>query len=614
MSEDHLLASQVASFDLMSIARPIIEDIYQFVEKSGIVIVYVNSAGAILDYCGDSEIIEIIEQYGLVRGALVTEAEIGTNAFGLALIERFPVSVIGEEHYLKRFHGLAESAAPVFDLTGRLLGLIGFITESDRYYPHSLGMVVAGARAIENQIQSDRLLAEQNSRLDELDAILNVNSEAVFVWNSERILMHMNPAASALLNLPQDTLLGRHIGEFINYPSFIREAVDRRESLTDIEVKIEINGRPLNCLINMRYVLSDNDLKWIILTAREEKEIHRLMHRQMGTQAIFTLADLPGESDQMKRVRRFIKNAAPSEASILIRGESGVGKTPTASAIHIESRYKEGPFLVYSCSSVPSEISVQELLGFEEGLSEKMPSGRPSKFELADGGTMYFQDVEALPLEAQGVLLNVIDLGIVQRLGSKRPIEVNVRIVASTSADIETRISQGNFRADLFYRLSAMEIRLPALRDRPQDIPILLERIIKRISNQIHRDLQYEESLPEVLAQYSWPGNIRELEAVVGRAAVQAGFSGRITEDHLPDYVLHQPGLIHAPGFPRKIKTMKEVERDNLINTARLCNGNVSAMARYLGIGRTTIWRKLSTFDINIEEFRNTKRNNSIAT
>ncbi len=390
---------------MMSIARPVMEDIYQFVEGSGVVILFINSSATILDYCGDDEIVMIINQYGLTRGTLVSEAEIGTNAFGLALIDRFPSSVVGAEHYLQRFHELAESAAPVFDLSGHPLGVIGVITRVDNHNPHTLGLVVAGARAIEGQIQTEHLLGEQNSRLAELNAVLSANSQAILVWNAERVLMHMNPAAAELLGVSQDALLGRHIREFVSYPDFIREAVDERVPLTDVELNIEVNGKSITCVVSIRYVLKDNDLQWIIINAREGKDIHKLVQNQVGAQASFTMTDLTGESTQMKHVRRFVKTAAPADASIFIRGESGTGKNPVASAIHNEGNRKDGPFSIYACSSVPSEILVHELLGFDEGISEKMPGGRPSKFELAQGGTMYFQDVEALPLEAQGVLL-----------------------------------------------------------------------------------------------------------------------------------------------------------------------------------------------------------------
>jgi len=417
--------------------------------------------------------------------------------------------------------------------------------------------------------------------------------------------MHMNPAAAELLGVSKDALLGRHIREFVSYPEFIRQAVEERVPLTDVELNIEVNGRSITCVISMRYVFAENNLQWIIINAREGKDVHRLVQSQVGAQASFTLTDLIGESSQMRRVRRFVKTAAPAEASIFIRGESGTGKNPVANAIHNESNRKDEPFLIYPCSSVPSEILVHEMLGFDEGVSEKMPGGRPSKFELAQGGTMYFQDVEALPLEAQGVLLNIIDLGIVQRLGSKRPIEVDVRIIAATSADIEGLITQGNFRADLFYRLNSLEIRLPALRERKADLPLLLDRIIRRLSKQMNRQLQYKPELVDVFGRYSWPGNLRELEAVISRAAAQAGFSGWISPDHLPEYVRFPKRYSNMSGETNQIKTIREIERENILNAAKLCNGNASEMARHLGIGRTTLWRKLKKSNIQLQDFKN---------
>jgi transcriptional activator for dhaKLM operon len=605
VSDDHLLAFQVASFDLISIARPVIEDIYQFIEGSGVVVVFVDGAATILDYCGDEDAIAFINQFGFTRGTLVSEAEIGTNAFGLALIDRFPSKVVGAEHYFLRFHPLAESAAPVFDLSGRPLGVLGIIMKAENHSPHTLGMVVAGSRAIEGQIQSEHLLTEQNNRLAELNAVLSANSQAVLVWDSERVLMHMNPAAADLLGVSPDALLGRHIREFISYPDFIREAVEKKEPLTDVEINVDVNGRTISCVISMRYVIRGNDIQWIIINARPGKEVHKLVQNQVGAHAALTLADLPGESIQMKRVRRFVKKAAGAEVCIFISGETGTGKNPVASAIHNESPRKDRPFMIYACSSIPSEILVQELLGFDEGISEKMPGGRPSKFELADNGTMYFQDVESLPLEAQGVLLNVIDLGIVQRLGSKRPIEVDVRVVAAASKDIKDLIAQGNFRADLFYRLNSLEIRLPALRERTADLPLLLDRIIGRLAKQMNRKLRYDPEIVDVLGKYSWPGNLRELEAVLGRAAVHAGFSGRISINHLPEYVRFPKRYSKISGDTNRIKTMEEIERENILNAAKLCNGNASEIARHLGIGRTTLWRKLKKSNIQLQDFKN---------
>jgi len=237
-------------------------------------------------------------------------------------------------------------------------------------------------------------------------------------------------------------------------------------------------------------------------------------------------------------------------------------------------------------------------------VSARIPGGRPSKFELARGGTIYFQDVEALPLEAQGVLLNVIDLGIVQRLGSNKPVEVDVRIIAASSADLEASIAKGNFRSDLFYRLSSFEVRIPPLRERLKDLPVLTERITNRLSRQLNHQLSLDPGVMDELRVYPWPGNIRELEAVLGRAVTQAGFSGVIAPAHLPEYIRYPLELSGDPQNLNQIHSLSEVERQTILQTARLCSGNVSQMARILGVGRTTIWRKLKAFDVSPQDFR----------
>jgi PAS domain S-box-containing protein len=607
---DQLLASQVACFDLISIARPIMEDIFQYIECSGTVIALVNRAGFLLDFLGDPDIINHLEQLAISTGSMLSEIQMGTNAFALALIDRVPASVVGPEHYLSLYHELAETAAPVFDSNGRPLGALGVINLHYGCHAHTLGVVVAGARAIEGIRLSDQMLAEQNQRLAQLNTILEANSDGILVWNADRVLMHINPAATEILGLPENTLLGRHIGEFIEYPKFLQQAVIKRQPLTDVEVNVKVGGRTITCLLSLRYIFGKDELLWIICTVRQEKDLRQLVQRQIGTYTSLTLADLPGESTKMKHLRRFVKLAAPAKANILISGERGTGQNALAGVIHNESPRRDGPFLIFACSSVPSEYLVSELLGADEGLSNNKPGGRPSKFELAHKGTIFFQDVDALPLEAQGVLLNVIDLGIVQRLGSQRPIPVDVRVIASTHANMQELIAKGSFRSDLFYRLSIFEISPPPLRERLNDLPLLAEKIAIRLSKQLNRPLVVNPAAIEALRNYSWPGNLRELETVLGRAAVQAGFSGIIGSSHLPNYIRNPiPKAIDANDF-RAVKSLNELEREAILQTAKACNGNVSEMARLLGIGRTTLWRRLRAYNILPDDYRGNDKNN----
>ena len=603
LSPENLLAAQVVSFDLISLARPIIEDIYQFVEGTDTVILLTNSASYVLDMLGDVEMYQVVEDFGIQLGALVSEGVIGTNAFALAIHEGVPARVVGPEHYLEQFHELAGAAAPIFDLTGRPLGAIGVVNLASQYHPHSLGLVVAGARAIEGQHQSDLLLAEQHSQMAQLNAIIEASANGLLVLDERGVLMHINKAATRIIGLPREVVLGRNIDELVQYPGFLNEAVTNRDPITDVEFTLQLGQRRINCVISLNYVLKEGTVRWVIATLRQEEDVRELIHQQVGSQAPLTLEDIPGASAPIRRVQRFVKVAAPAQASILIRGESGTGKNVLASAIHNASPRSEGPFLIVGCTSIPHEWVVSELLGYDENLDRKKPGGRPSKFELAHGGTLFFQNIDDLPLEAQAILLNVLDLGIVQRLGSERPIEVNVRVIASTSANIEKLIAQGNFRADLYYRLSSFEITLPTLRERMEDLPVLVTRIMARISRQLDRNFILETGVLELLSQYAWPGNVRELEAVLGRAAAQAGPTGIIVPLLLPVHIQNPGDHFHAKRTP-EIQPLYKLERESILQAAEACKGNASEMAKLLGIGRTTLWRRLKEMNIELAEYR----------
>lgn len=606
LAPNHLLMTQVASFDLMSFARPVMEDIYQFIERSESVLVLVNAACFVLDLLGDEKMLtHARDELHFSAGAQLSEAVAGTNAFALAINERIPVQVTGAEFFLQQYHHLAQAAAPIFDLTGKPLGALGVITPRQRYHTHALGMALAGARAIEGQIQADRLMAEQNSQLAQLNAILSANSEGIVVWNSDFVLMHINEPAQKFLGLPVGMLSGRHIREKIAYPSFIQEAVEQRRPLTDVEATIQVEGKPQRCILSLRFVEKTNgELEWIIAIMRQEGDVRRLAQNQFGAQAVLTLDDIPGDSAPIQSVRRFVRTAAPVKASIFIRGESGTGKNALASAIHNASNRRDGPFLVFTCSTVPNELLNRELLGYDESLSNHRPGGRPSKFELAHGGTLFFQDIDALPLEAQTILLNMLEMGIIQRLGSNLPIQVDVRVIASSSARIEKLVAQGSFRADLYYRLSTFEIALPPLRERISDLPILVDRILTRLSRQLNRSYTLAPEVMVLFSKYAWPGNIRELEKVLARAAIQTGASELIGSMHLPENILNPSRSLEQSIEIGATQPLDQIEREAILQVARLCKGNTTEMARILGISRTTIWRKLKEFSITADDFR----------
>lgn len=601
LSSDHLLSMQVANFNLLSISRPIMEDIHQMIQGTSTAILISNSAGYLLDMIGDEKILLNLESDGIEVGALLGEMQIGTNAVALALIERIALQVVGAEHYLKQFHNYADAAAPIFDPGGNPLGILSLITDVSNYSAHSPGLVVAGARAIEGLWQTDLLLLERNTQLTSLNTILSTIDEGVLVWNSENVMIHANASALKILELRQDQLLGRPIDEHIQFPAFFMEAVKNHESLNNVETNINIDERSVTCFMSLRFVRSSKGLEDIILTLRTTQEVRQLVRRQLGVDATLTLENLIGLSPEIRRARNLARTAAAAKASVLIRGESGTGKNMLARAIHNQGPNREGPFVVFACTSIPGELILTELIGVAEGVHDGKPGGRPSKLELADGGSIFFKDVEALPLEAQSILLNVLELGIVQRIGSQHPIEVNTRIIASSADNLEKRVAEGSFRADLFYRLSPFEIHLPPLKERLEDLPSLIDNILTRLTRQdeLRRSVPFETMM--LLKEYEWPGNIRELEAVMERMIIQAGNSAILTPRHLPDFRSSSNAKTEGQNKP---VSLREAQKEAILKAARHFKGNVTKMSAHLGVGRTTLWRRLKEFDIGLDDFR----------
>ncbi len=603
LKENYLLTAQVSHFDLLSIARPIMEDIYQFIENTRSNVILVNSAGYVLDAVGDTGVLKTGMRPEQLCGISFSESEAGTNAFGLSLLERVPMRVHGAEHFWQAFHHLSDAAAPIFDISGKLLGALGILTPVESSHPHSLGIAVAGARAIEAQRQSDQLLAEQNNHLNQLNTILHTISEGILVWNVECVVLHANPATAELLGIPASHLMGNPLSAYVSLPQFVQQALAEQKPLNDVEVELVAAGKPLHCILSLHYVHTEEEGKTVVAILREAATVRRLIQRQTSAQTDFTLADFTGTSAPIRQVQRLAKKAAVAQAPILLRGEAGTGKNLLARAIHNQSPRRDGPFSVYACRSVPAELSLAELSGYTQGFFSNHPEGRPGKFELADEGTLYFQNIDALPIEAQTVLLNYLELGIVQRMGSSRPLTVNVRIIASCANPLEKQVTEGSFLADLYYRLSAFEISLPPLRKRSEDIPLLVQQILQRLERQYRHSLYLAPETLTFLQRYSWPGNVRELETILTRAAAQATPQEEIAPHHLPVHVRHNQSIISSQtDLP--VVPITQIEREAMLRAAQVCRGNLTQMAKMLGIGRTTAWRYVKRYDIPLDKFR----------
>jgi transcriptional activator for dhaKLM operon len=269
-----------------------------------------------------------------------------------------------------------------------------------------------------------------------------------------------------------------------------------------------------------------------------------------------------------------------------------------ARAIHNSGRRAGGPFLAINCRAIPHGLVLGEFLGFEAGAFNTGPAtGQPSKFELAHGGTLFLEEIEALPLEMQAALLRVIEAGDVIRLGGTRVIPVDTRVIAASTADLDALVAEGAFRADLLLRLSSFVIATLPLREQPAEVPLLIARLQDKRSAQLGPSLTLVPAAHAALCAYPWPGNVRELETVMERAAALC--EGQpIQFDHLPAVVRQRRAVVKHRPTTEPVRSLAEAEQAAIVAAGRAAHGNLTQAAQFLGIGRTTLWRKLKALGL----------------
>jgi DNA-binding NtrC family response regulator len=303
-----------------------------------------------------------------------------------------------------------------------------------------------------------------------------------------------------------------------------------------------------------------------------------------------------GASRPLRELFDLIDRAARSTSTILITGESGTGKELVARAIH-EASERRGPFVPVNCAAIPAELIESELFGHTGGAFTGARQPRAGLFEAAGAGTLFLDEVGELPLPVQPKLLRALQEGAVRRVGADREREVDVRIVAATNRDLEDQVRRGRFREDLYWRLNVIHVHVPPLRERPIDIPLLVEHFLTRASETAGRaGLDVAPETLAILTAYSWPGNVRELENAVERAVALARGS-RLTPDDLPERIRTTGEVAAAIARAQERGlTLRELEREYIIETLRRAGGNKSRAAEILGLDRKTLYRKLDEY------------------
>ncbi len=323
---------------------------------------------------------------------------------------------------------------------------------------------------------------------------------------------------------------------------------------------------------------------------RENENLRAQLRERYG------LPGLIAQSPAMHTVLDLVERVAPTDATLLIQGESGTGKEVIAKAVHHASARAARPFVAVNCGAVPETLLESELFGYMRGAFTGATVSKLGLFEEADGGTLFLDEIAEMPAALQVKLLRALQSGEVRRLGATQAATIDVRVIAATHGDLAALISQGSFREDLFYRLNVIQVGLPPLRDRREDIPALAEHFLERSAGKLGRKLRLSPEAVERLLRYPWPGNVRELENAIERASILAR-SDIVDPDDLPPHVSAGLQLGSSPALPRQI-TLADAERVHILQTMERFGRNHSGAATALGIGRTTLWRKLKEYGI----------------
>ncbi len=360
------------------------------------------------------------------------------------------------------------------------------------------------------------------------------------------------------------------------------------------------------------------------LNARDPRNPTRLRNRS-------ALQGMVGASPRMQRIFRLVSKVAPTDSTVLIIGESGTGKELVARALHLQSRRADGPFVPVNVGAIPDTLIESELFGAARGAFTGAATDRTGLVEEADRGTLFLDEVGDMPLSAQVKLLRVLENGEVRRLGDTTTRLVDVRVIAATHRDLQAEIEAGRFRQDLYYRLNVVQIDLPALRDRREDIGLLASYFLERVARRAGRDgLRFSPEAMDLLERYDYPGNVRELENAVEHAVAVAE-SPILRAADLPT-VVRAPRLLpthdgatsaspadepqgrpaarraesvtrapddDAPAPDRRALSLADVEREHIVTVLARHRGNVTAAAQQLGISRTTLWRKMRAYGIS---------------
>jgi transcriptional regulator of acetoin/glycerol metabolism len=535
IEELHLLEQRrYEKEQLIRIARPFLRDLSFFVSGSNFQVILTDENGVLLEIAGDERAAARAREVHLCAGANWSEASRGTNAIGTAIIEKSPVQIHAWEHFREENQFLTCSAAPIIDPLGNIVGVIDLSGDYRHANPHTLGMVVAAVRAIENQLRLEQAMNRLSVASRYSSALVRGFTDGLVAVNTEGIVTEINARGGEIFGINSTFAKGHSLEQLCQGEIPILQVVKNGKDYKNQEFILSPSGRRIQ---SSGSVLRDEDGS-ILGAVAFFRELQN--HQAPRLSPVFychryAFEDIVGDSLPMQKAKDWASLATTCTSTVLILGESGTGKEIFANAIHNASSRSRGPFLAINCAAMPESLIESELFGYNDGsFTGAKKGGQAGKFEMANGGTIFLDEIGEMSVSMQSKLLRVLQERTVSRIGSSQEINVDVRIIAATHCDLSKDVEAGRFREDLYYRLAVLEVKIPPLRERIEDIPALARCLIGKISTRLERP-PVEASLEflQKLASYSWPGNVREMENVLERTLIHTRGCTALTADPL---------------------------------------------------------------------------------
>ncbi len=440
--------------------------------------------------------------------------------------------------------------------------------------------------------------------------------EAICICDYNGEVIYWNKASEKLYNIKKDEIIGTYIGDF--FPNALTNEVFKNKKTIKDVLHQPVEGKKV-FLSAVPIFNSSNQMTAVITTDKDIHDIDEIMERlkkeekkskyyevrykeQIAKQ--YSFSGIISKNKKVIEAITLSQRVAPSNANVMITGESGTGKDVFATSIHNASGRK-GKYIAVNCSAIPEELLESELFGYEEGaFTGAKKGGKIGKFELANNGTLFLDEVGEMPFKMQSKLLRVLQDGIISRLGSDKTIETDVRIIAATNIDIRSAMDKDKFRSDLYYRLAVVNIDLPPLRERKEDIKELTKYFVKEFSEKENINItSFDEEIYNIFESYFWEGNIRELRNVVQRIVVLSD-DGRIKKEDVPNYIVNGLKPIEMDEKNDEFTScnfndsIKNLEIKMLTEAIKAANGSKTNAAKLLNINRTTFYYKIKLYNL----------------